>query len=94
MNDSFKTMLAFIGGAAAGVAIGILLAPDKGSETRKKILSKAKDLGDDLSDAAMDKYDEFLSWKDSMLNNAEEKAKTVMNETLSKAESKIKNSHV
>jgi gas vesicle protein len=94
MNDSFKTMLAFIGGAAAGAAIGILLAPDKGSETRKKILSKAKDLGDGLTDAAMDKYNEFMSWKDTMLNEAEDKAKTVVNENLNKAESKLKSAHV
>lgn len=94
MNDSFKTMLAFIGGAAAGAAIGILLAPDKGSETRKKILSKAKDLGDDLSDAAMEKYDEFLSWKENIMSGAEEKARSVVNEKLNTAESKIKSSHV
>jgi gas vesicle protein len=94
MNDSFKTALAFIGGAAAGAAIGILLAPDKGSETRKKILSKAKDLGDGLTDAAMEKYDEFLSWKDDMMNNTEQKAKTVVNENLNKAEGKVKTSTV
>ncbi|MES2689840.1 MAG: YtxH domain-containing protein, partial [Bacteroidota bacterium] len=54
-NDSLKTVLAFLGGAVAGVAVGILLAPDKGSETRKKIISRTKDLGTDLSDAAMEK---------------------------------------
>jgi len=94
MNDSFKTALAFLGGAAAGAAIGILLAPDKGSETRKKLLSKAKDLGDGLSDAAMEKYDEFLSWKDNMLRNGDEKAQTVVNENLNRTEGKSKTSTV
>lgn len=34
---------AFIGGAIAGTAIGILVAPESGSETRKKIASTVKD---------------------------------------------------
>lgn len=34
---------AFLGGAIAGAALGILLAPESGSETRKKITSTVKD---------------------------------------------------
>jgi gas vesicle protein len=39
-----------IAGILAGVAIGILIAPAKGSETRKKISSKAGDASDYLKD--------------------------------------------
>lgn len=34
---------AFLGGALAGAAIGLLAAPESGSETRKKIKSTVKD---------------------------------------------------
>ena len=41
---------------AAGVALGMLLAPDKGSETRKKLSGKLGDLSDDITDRAKDLY--------------------------------------
>jgi gas vesicle protein len=34
----------------AGIAIGILIAPDKGTETRKKISDKLDDYKDDAQD--------------------------------------------
>jgi gas vesicle protein len=51
-NNSTKLLGAILVGAAIGGALGILFAPDKGSETRKKISSK----GNDLTDAVKDKF--------------------------------------
>lgn len=48
MNSS-KVLLAILGGVAVGAAIGILFAPDKGSETRKKVSDAAKDFTDKAS---------------------------------------------
>ncbi|MFS4416442.1 YtxH domain-containing protein [Maribacter sp. 2307ULW6-5] len=49
-NDSGNVVLALLTGAAIGAGIGILYAPDKGSQTRGKIKHKAQDAGHDLTD--------------------------------------------
>ena len=42
--STFGLLAALLTGAAIGGALGILFAPDKGSETRKKISDKSSDL--------------------------------------------------
>jgi len=42
--------MGFLVGAAVGGALGILLAPDKGSETRRKIKEKGADFGESISE--------------------------------------------
>lgn len=66
MENSGKILGALLVGAAIGGALGILFAPDKGSETRKKIAGKANDLTDSLKD----KFD-------SLLNEAKREADVV-----------------
>jgi len=56
-NNNGKLLGAILVGAAIGGALGILFAPDKGSETRKKISSK----GSDLTDAVKEKFDAIVS---------------------------------
>ena len=43
-----KLISGLLVGAAVGAVLGILFAPDKGTETRKKMAKKAEDLGDEL----------------------------------------------
>jgi gas vesicle protein len=45
-----KVIMGFLVGAAVGGALGILLAPDKGSETRRRIKEKGSDIGDSISE--------------------------------------------
>lgn len=54
---SKNVLLGFISGAATGVILGILFAPDKGSITRKKIGSQ----GNDLTETINSKLDKVLS---------------------------------
>jgi gas vesicle protein len=54
--NSGKVVLGLLAGVAAGALLGILFAPDKGTETRKKISKK----GEDYVDAIKDKFNEFL----------------------------------
>ncbi len=50
MNKSEKTFLAFVAGAAAGLAAGFLFAPDKGEKTRRKLSRKANEFKDELKE--------------------------------------------
>ena len=50
MSAKTKLVLGLVGAAAAGVVIGLLLAPDSGAATRQKIADTAGDWTDHLSD--------------------------------------------
>jgi gas vesicle protein len=56
MNNNTKLIMALLGGAAIGAALGILFAPDKGSATRKKIFDSAKDLANTLEKKIRHEY--------------------------------------
>ncbi|HCL82974.1 MAG TPA: YtxH domain-containing protein [Chitinophagaceae bacterium] len=52
-----KILLGFLAGAAVGAIIGILFAPDKGTETRRKISDQGNDLADNLKGKFTDLVD-------------------------------------
>ncbi len=86
MKKSGNVIGALLLGAAVGAALGILLAPDKGSETRKKIAGGAKDFTDDLKKKAKEAADKFKSKADEASDYAEGKLDEYKNKAKNKAE--------
>jgi gas vesicle protein len=58
-------------GTAIGAALGILFAPDKGCETRRKISAK----GNDMTDGMKEKFNTFLDSIKTEYEAVKEKAK-------------------
>lgn len=69
-SDSGKIFLGVLAGLAAGALLGILFAPDKGSETRKKVVSK----GEEVSDGLKDKFNDLIDELNQKINAAKAKA--------------------
>lgn len=70
LNNSGKLIGALLLGAAIGGILGVLFAPDKGSETRKKIIGKS----DDLTDAIKDKFNALVDNFKSEVDMVKDKA--------------------
>lgn len=66
MNNSSKIFTALLVGAAAGAVLGILFAPDKGSETRRKINEEGKKMSDAIKSKFNEMKEKMNSVKDDM----------------------------
>ena len=69
-----KVVLGLLAGVAAGAVLGILLAPDKGSNTRKKILSKGSDYAGEIKEKFNSLIDSITEKYDSIKSDAVELA--------------------
>ncbi len=80
MNDNSKVVVALLAGLAAGAALGLLFAPEKGSETRDKLSQSLKDLGDSIKDKAADEINALANIKDKVVSSIKGKVREVENE--------------
>ena len=67
-----KVVLGVLAGIAAGAILGILFAPDKGCETRKKIAKNCNDVADDLKSKVGDLITELTDKFESAIKEAKE----------------------
>jgi gas vesicle protein len=73
MSNNTKVFTALLVGLAAGAALGILFAPDKGNETRDKLSESLKNLGDSIKETAAAEIDNLIGLKDKVVDNLKTK---------------------
>jgi gas vesicle protein len=79
--SSGKVILGLLAGLAVGATLGILFAPDKGWNTRKRISKKAEDVANDLRE----KFDEFIDSVTSKVDEVKDQASDLADKARNKA---------
>lgn len=76
-----KFLAGILMGVAAGAVLGILFAPEKGEDTRKKIKKRTSKMGDDLkakfdemADSFKKKFNDIKEDADEMMEQARQQA--------------------
>lgn len=76
--DAKNLIGGLLAGAAVGVAIGMLLAPDSGANTRKKITDGSRKLTDGLKDSVDETIDSLKQKFNSSLDEVTRKGKDAL----------------
>jgi gas vesicle protein len=80
-----KVVIGVLVGVSVGALFGILLAPDKGSSTRRKISKKSSAYFDDLNS----KFDDFIDGISHKVENGKDELKKFIAKSDEKAQSNI-----
>ena len=82
MSSAGKILLGVLAGAAVGAIVGVLMAPEKGTNTRKKIMKK----GEDYTETLKDKFDELVNGMTEKIENVKSETKAMVNSGKTKAD--------
>jgi gas vesicle protein len=86
MNGHKTSTMKLLQAVLVGLAIGILIAPGKGAETRKKLIGKLSDFGEDAGDYLSDAADNVKGKAEDMAVNVKSKVKKAAGKVNSEAE--------
>ena len=73
MKDNSKVVVALLAGLAAGTALGLLFAPEKGTDTRDMLSESLKKLGDSIKETAAAEIDNLVGLKDKVVDSIKNK---------------------
>lgn len=98
MNKNQKFLIGSIGALLTGIAIGLLVAPKNGKDTRKLLKNKANDLGGTAKDKYERSLEELSHLADKLkegfvknVNTAKDKATTVADNVNERVRSVVNN---
>lgn len=77
MEDKLKSALMFLGGVAVGTMVGVLLAPESGEKTRKRLGKQFDDIKGDLEGTWTSSKSKLQGLKDEALAEAERLSKKI-----------------
>ena len=77
-NEAGKTILALFTGIAVGAAIGVLIAPEKGEETRTKISDATNRFSHDVRNKVVEGINKIREKKDEYARAASDMADEVL----------------
>ncbi len=78
MNNTNKILTAVGAGMVVGTIVGVLFAPEKGSETRKKISGQGKKIVEDVQNKFRRGRNKFNDLADDLLQAAREKGERMV----------------
>lgn len=86
-KNSAQVVGAMLIGIVVGAVAGILMAPEKGTKTRRKIMQSAQDATDSIKHSIQDQFNALRSEAEELSGTAKAKADEMSQSVRQKAES-------